>query len=296
LRKKVIQIFLIVCLVLTVAVGGCARSETPAPSLNPNQPEEVTPEPIVDEEPISPPVVDSDGDGFNDWFETNIAHYDPNIPNDRYVIVFECWEEGLDNNGADRAWQFFREVAGVPSKNIITLKQKEATPFNLKKAIEEVAAKADENDIVCLDINAHGGGPAIGGWHEDLGRPGAGIKYSDIDQWLDEIKAKVIIISCCACGFSKNGVPVLKDGCCPRIIPRGPSYYCVLDPGFVNFLEADETGNKDGYVSMEEVKNYANYIFYKDDPDYRDYHEWMIDTSNIAPEIYLTDSLNVGNP
>lgn len=318
MRKKVIQILLIVCLVLITALGGCARSETSVPSPTPAQPKEPVLKPAPEE--ITPkPILDSDGDGFSDWFEENIAiTYDPNIPNDRYVIEFECWEEGLDNDGADRAWHFFREVAGVPAENIIVLKDKEAIYSNLRKAIEEVAAKADENDIVCLDINAHGGGSGIVGYPyldqeikarikartkadpnfcptdyvREHGHPGyPGIEYAAIDKWLDEVKAKVIIISVCACGFGKNGVPVLKDGHCPRIIPRGPSYYYYLDPspGNTAFVRADENGNRDGYVSMEEVKYYVNYIFYKDDPDYWNYREWVTDTSNIASEIYLTD-------
>jgi len=321
LRKKVIQIFLIVCLVLTVAVGGCTRSETSALSPNPNQPEEVIPEPIIEEEPISPPLVDSDGDGFSDEFEINIAHTDPNIPNDRYVIVFEYWEEGLDNNGADRAWHFFREVAGIPAKNIIVLRGKEAVYSSFQKAIEEVAAKADENDIVCLSINAHSGivgypylkTPEIeakikadpnfcwSDYVEEHGHPGyPGIRYTDLDEWLDEIRARVIMINACPCDFIEKGVPVLKDGCCPRIILEGPTYYCFLDPSFKNFTEADENGNKDGYVSMGEIKDYVNYIYYKDDPNHWNYHEWVVDTSNIASEIYLIDPSNIppviGNP
>jgi hypothetical protein len=268
--------------ILVLLIPSCTYQET-SPTETPikNQTNETL---IPNETPLpSKLFLDSDEDGFNDWFEENIATtYNQNIPNDRYVISFECWEEGVDNNGVDSDLEFFGEVAMVPAKNIIALKQKEATRFNLQAVIEEVAAKADENDIVCLGIYAHGSKTGIMGYKSH-------IAYADIDKWLDEVNAKAIIISICACDFHKTGASTLENGCCPRIIIPKASYYNILDPSFMNFAEADENGNKDGYVSMGELKKYLNHIYYKDDPDYLDYRNWVRDTSNISSQIYLTD-------
>ncbi len=80
---------------------------------------------------------DTDGDGFSDWFEQNIAHYDPNIPNDRYIVIYYCFADDpqFDAAFADSYYKFFVKNAKVPPENITLLKKEEANATNLRRAI-----------------------------------------------------------------------------------------------------------------------------------------------------------------
>lgn len=272
---------IIIALFVGIVFGAAHNGET-----NVNVSEESSPEIFLP---------DTDGDGFSDKFEEQMELYDPNVPNDRYIILFEYHpeEEGL-NGVADSTSQFFAEKGKVPTENIIMLKQEKAIRPNLQKAIEEVAAKADENDLVFLSIDTHGSTDWIGShpsytkeWYEKkyssgLGPedpPYPGINYIDIDKWLDTINAKVVIVRIMACGC-ESALPVLRDGHCPRIVfvytgrefISGLGEYQYVDPlppGVKYeemrkfFLEDCITvdtkhGNGDGYVSLKEVANWLD--------------------------------------
>lgn len=271
----------------------------------------------ISTEPSLPPelFLDSDGDGFNDWFETNIA-YSPDVPNDRYIILFEYHpeEEGL-NIVADISWQFFVEKGEVPAENIIMLKQEEAIRPNLQNAIAEVAKKSDENDIIFLNIQTHGTPGWIGShpsytkeWlekkhrGEPLPSDHPGITYADIDGWLNKINAKIVIVTIMAC-YSKTALPILQDGSCPRIVFSNTAreFISALGEDAEYFREADaKYGNGDGYISVGEIGNWKD-----NDPKwgpdwgilYEKGRSWLesegyshiSDTSNIAYQIYLTD-------
>jgi len=313
LEKKVIQILLIVCLVFTLVLGSC----TPKQSENP------VPEPIEPTEPSLPSelFLDSDGDGFNDWFEMNIAHYDPSIPNDRYFILFyrvmdalEYDPEGtIESRGLDLPIQFLTEKGNVPSENIIRLTQEEATTSALKNTIEQVAKKSDENDLVYVQISAHGNGSGstlttvsflADKW----------IKYTTFNEWLDQIEAKAVILTISSCGCEK-AVSVLKKGSCPRVIYLYGNYMFIKTLGAkLDCAEIADNryGNNDGYVSIGEMADYQDDEFnyqsdwnilrkrrkMRKDPKWISqetievegyYPSRMIDASNIAYQIYLTD-------
>lgn len=206
--KKLI-VFLIVFLFLASFVSSCAPSsetptqETPTPTSDPSF------------------YLDSDGDGMNDWFEENVAGYDSTIPNDRYVILFSRFDEDpqIVEYTTDRPYQFFTERGKIPSENIIRLHSEEATGPNLKNAIELVAKESDQNDIVFLSIDTHGytissfssGDENISSWtYMDK-------SYTMIDEWLDKINAKVVVVKIMACECER-ALPLMKDGPCPRIV------------------------------------------------------------------------------
>lgn len=282
---------MIVCLVLTVVLGGCARSEPSAPS--PTQPEEPAPEPAP-EEILPEPILGSDGDGFSDWFEENIAGYDPNVPNDRYIIIYFCLvhDPGFSGTIADGYYDFFVKKGKVPPRNIVLLKKEAANAANLETAIDEIASKSDENDIVFLCMNGHGGGGSIEG----------SVEYTKLDEWLDRVNAKVVVVTIMACGC-EDALPLLKDGPCPRIV------FVHTAGEFIRGLGADDEyfttadtkyGNNDGYVSLSEIGNWIDNDP-KWGPDWGELHEEgrshleaegyskMSDTSSIADQIYLTD-------
>ena len=136
------------------------------------------------------PKIDSDGDGFSDQFEEDIAGYALNVSNDRYFIYCEYLPETERENNIvfSLTWHLLVEGNGVPSQNIIRLAGENATRSNFQSAIEEIAAKADENDTAYISLLGHGGCDSI------VCCCDGGLLYSRIDELLDEIQAKVVII------------------------------------------------------------------------------------------------------
>lgn len=277
------QVVLVLVLLAVAGLTGCAKAQEEVSPSEPSMPQEV--------------FLDSDGDGFNDWFETNIAHYDSTVPNDRYVIRFYRLEEnpsGVDM-ASDPEYRFFIEKGGVPPENLIFLNQEEATGPNLGNTIEQVAEKSDKNDLVFLRILAHGGPASFSGF-------GGNVEYTVLDEWLDKIEAKAVVVVIMACGC-EAALPVLKDGPCPRIvfIHSAGEFIRGLgeDPSYA--IDADtKYGNGDGYISVGEIGSWIdNNPFWG--PDWGELYEEgrsfveaegyskMSDTSNIAYQIYLTD-------
>jgi len=231
---------------------------------------------------FSIPLIDSDNDGFSDWFEENIAGYDPNIPNDRYIILyFRILEDpGSIPYAIEKPTKFFIKKGGVPLENIITLAQEEAYDTNLQNAIEQIAEKSDKNDIVFLKIGTHGTSGGFSG----------NVKYTLLDEWLDQIEAKVVIVVIMAC-HSEAALPILKEGGCPRIV------YAHTSGEFIGTLGNDlrysaiadgQYGNGDGYVSIKEVESYLTFHIAPAPKPTWGFIQGT-DTSNIADQIYLTD-------
>ncbi len=246
--------------------------------------------------PVTPtePEIDSDGDGFSDWFEENIAHYDPTIPNDRYVIFYYRMLEdpGLVPYVIDEPTKFFIEEGKVPPENIIGLAQEGANAVTLENAINRAAEKSDKNDLVFLRILAHGSYEGFDG----------GVQYTVLDEWLDKIEAKAVIVVIMACGC-ELALPRLKDGPCPRIIfvHSAGEFIGALGADDEYFTAADtKYGDGNGYIAVGEIGNWID-----NDPmwgsDWGELHEngrghfeaygysKMSDTSNVAYEIYFTD-------
>lgn len=273
MKRKIFQVVLILVLI-TVGFISCAKTT----------------------EPLLPPEMslDTDGDGFNDWFEMNIARYDPMVPNDRYIILYFRAEDmpGLVPYVIEEPTQFFVKKGKVSPENITGLALREADHVSLKNAIDQIANKSDSNDIVLLFLNGHGGYGGISG----------DVNYSELDKWLENIQAKAVIVVILAC-FSHTAIPVLKEGSSSRIILVNASteFFSALGMYPYDFLETDtDYGNGDGYVSMGEIGNWKDNNP-KWGPDWgtlgdkgrswlesEDY-SCMSDTSNIAYQIYLTD-------
>ena len=294
MKEKIFQVFLVLVLLVVTGFTGCTTAQEEALPSEPSMPPEF--------------FLDSDGDGFNDWFETNIAGYDPNVPNNRYVISYVRFADpakSLDAvlNVEDTlipTYQFFTEKGKVPPENIIGLYEEEASDESFRDAIYQVAEKSNENDIVFISIQCHGHflGNLLGSARGD----------NTLDEWLDKINAKVVVITIMACGC-EHALPRLKDGSCPRIVfiysarefigglGEDPDYAIAADTKY---------GNGDGYVSVGEIGNWID-----NDPmwgpDWGIYetmeeryekgrshleangYSKMSDTSNVADQIYLTD-------
>jgi len=297
-RVKVIQIFsiVIVCSVLILASGGYVRSKISVPS--PTPPPTPTPQALLD----------SDGDGMSDWFETNIAHYNPSIPNDRYIIIFD-WID-TDPYGfvepIKKQYDFFVQAEKIPPENIIQLTNGEtATAVNFKNAVEQVAAKADENDLVFIQISTHG--YTLASFTADKDHPSGNLleSYQMLSQWINKINAKAVIITVISCGSEQFDYP-LFNGSYPRIVYTSSAGEFIGALGeYPEYAEIVDTkyGNGDGYISVGEIGNWIDNDP-KWGPDWGELHEKgrsfveaegyskMSDTSSIASKIYLTDYKN----
>jgi len=288
LKEKIFQAVLVLVLLVVTGFTGCTTAQEEALPSEPSMPPEF--------------FLDSDGDGFNDWFETNIAGYDPNVPNNRYVISYVRFVDPTKSPDAvlnvedalNPTYQFFTEKGKVPPENIIGLYEEEASDESFRDAIYQVAEKSNENDIVFLSIQCHG---------HFLSRLLDPTRGDDtLDEWLDKINAKVVVVTIMACGC-EFALPQLKDGLCPRIvfIYSAREFIGALGENPAYAIAADtKYGNGDGYVSVGEISNWID-----NDPmwgpDWGELYEKgrsyleakgyskMSDTSNIAQQIYLTD-------
>ena len=103
---------------------------------------------------------DTDKDGFTDGFEVNIAKLDPLVMNDRYVIISSRnYDHEQTSDGKYYAaalqvpdmYKFLTEEGKIPKENIIYLQKPTYTEF--KNAVDEIAKKADDNDIVFIELH-----------------------------------------------------------------------------------------------------------------------------------------------
>lgn len=323
MKREVVSVFLALMLIL-VASASCSQPQTttptepvetpakiPIPTESPSEtlpptetPSETSLEPSTESEESSPPpelFLDSDGDGFNDWFETNIAGYDPNVPNDRYVIIFNWVEDDPDPEqqlaSIKASYEFWTETEQVPPENVVLLTTAEtATSSCLENAIKQVAEKSDENDVVLLMISTHA-------WTIQGFTPSHHLAdgYALIDSWLDKINAMVVIASTTSCN-AEVSLPVWNNGPCPRIIfLMYGGFMSALGCGPIGLesnIEVDTMyGNGDGYVSLEEIHNWYENDWKFQSPMAEESGEGiptMLDESNIASEIYLSDYIPYG--
>lgn len=307
--KKIFPLALAAILIIAGSTG-CTKIPQETILANPLPPESPLPT-----EPSLPPesFLDSDGDGFNNWFEANIAKTDPLTANDRYFIFFWRGDNiqwiGPDGptdasepirRNVDLPIQFLIGQGKVPPENIIRITEEEATVSALENAIERVAEMSDENDFVYIDIATHGS------YAEPTREVGfmaeKPVKYATFNEWVDQIKARVVILNLGSCGC-ENAVPILRQGSYPRIIYLylgGTGTISVLGANhfFGNGAERADTqyGNNNNYVSLEEVGILwnDNFSFQPNWPVLRQTSQGlqpsiMVDPQNIAPQTYLTD-------
>ena len=270
------------------------------------------PHPNIPEEEWNLKHTDSDGDGMSDWFEKNIAKLDPNVPNDRYVLISMYGYRVDDTTSVGPAYSELIEIYDflinqyrIPSDNIIKISKAEYPDF--KDAVNQIAKKADENDLVYVLMSSHGG-------HGTFSFHDKSVQYKEIDNLLDKINAKAMVVTIDSC-HSGSAIPFLKDGHCPRVVMTvcrddqvggnadmamyffeslGTPFYslygknCYKDQAFWGNKNADKDGN--GFISVKEGFDYAKEKMSEwivEDNDYEPREPHISDPDNIASELYL---------
>lgn len=199
---------------------------------------------------------DTDADGYNNWFEENVANTDPEVPNDRYVLLLDASDYHPDDpNYADRLrpeYTYFTKIQKVSPDNIEVLRGIDATYENLQNWINETAKKADKNDIVFLDTRHHGCITEDGEQYPHFTHDPAYYSVRSINKALDSIDAKAIVISMGHCGswHPKSMDSWLEGDNTPRVVMTGG----LGDHGFGDHYYPDG-GDVDGngYISVKEM-------------------------------------------
>ena len=235
--------------------------------------------------------IDSDGDGTSDWFEENYTHTDPSVANDRYLlhVVAHSHSGGSKN----RTEKFIKEYKFAPENTIII---ENASFSDFKKAVDQIAEKADENDFVYIQLIGHGAGPKRRyeiveqkdlhqdgkthlltrlriekGWVESESRmvfaESRGVPYREIGEILNKIKCQKMLVAyfSCACntGVEPLNETLNKDIKYPRVI-IGPIEidWILFKPGYPenkDMVIIEETLYQEineSYLSIQEYFQY----------------------------------------
>lgn len=205
MRQKWLAVFLSILIILTMGIAlNCGHNRSPAiPSVDP---------PTHPENPAL--IVDSDGDGYSDEFEIKVAKTDPLIPNERYALLINALLAEPFNFAEKEMYKFLTEKEKVPSENIVRLLGLEATVQNLEETLNQFAERIDENDIFLLSISTHGVAEGLvfyrqGSTEEWKTAPPEREKsitfgYWLLDQYLDKIKARAMVIMITACATEEG--------------------------------------------------------------------------------------------
>jgi hypothetical protein len=226
----------------------------------------------------------------------------------------EYWGIMIDVNigSSDSHLKEFLIDCGWKNDNILDIDS--ATSIEFKNAITWVSERADENDIVFLCSNSHGGFGVIQLLDKNL-------YYSDINKWLELLNVECLIYAISAC-CSGSAIPILgKEG---RIIMTAcrdnesaftyffltnlfsdgdlTGYYGCYDVPVPNgaFYRKDCDLNNDSWISIIEAFNYSkkwtsiyyNYFNLKGTPElFYGYHD-DINLMNVDNLVNLSDYPN----
>ena len=273
------------------------------------------PHPNIPEEEWNLKHTDSDGDGMSDWFEKNIANLDPNAPNDRYAILcVDGYPIDIEHGFVAGSYSEMIEIYDflinqyrIPSDNLIKISK--STYHDFKDAVDQIAKKADENDLVYVMMVGDGN---LGIFSFSSFSDRKVVTYEEIDNLLDKINAKAVVVTVDAC-HSGSAIPFLKDGPCPRVVMTqcrddqvaggartamyffeslGNPFYSIYgpypgryNPAFSDSKIVDTDGN--GFISVKEGLDYAKEKIMS---------EWIVDLNNYEPcEPQISDPDNIAS-
>ncbi|MCK5038993.1 MAG: hypothetical protein KAS16_07830 [Thermoplasmata archaeon] len=224
----------------------------------------------------NPSSNDTDGDGMNDWFELYIGDTEPLVTNGRKAILIEIpLPDDPIGYGLERSKWVFMNKFRIDEQNISTL----ARPSKIDFRDAIVNLDTTENDIIYIEIQTYSGGQWP--YHLNVYDNNDTISFYELDEWLDNVKCKTMIV---VLGTSYSGVAgeILSiDNPYPRIIytsagnetSSGATFLKYFteswgvntlgSAGYIHFDEenADKYGDQNGYVTIKESFEYAKIKF-----------------------------------
>lgn len=327
MKKKTIAGLITVIAIVTIAMfSGCVEEKSPTPISTPTATLSPTVTPTPTPTPL-PTKEDTDKDGFSDYFEENIAHTDPNVPNDRYAILVDtmekpdAWQIAIfydvlthDVSTGTNTGQIFK--LRFEKENIRILVPEEEIPCedpalpegtiiptweNFKKAVSEIAQKVDKNDLVYIELTGH----------EVLAKSTneAGLKFIDgdhsweeINEVIDKINCRALIITVDCCHTDLTVLDPLKRGSSPRILGTQTSSGEIAHSGefgrlFLGAYTTPEVGDCCCYPSwIDPDTNQNGYLSVKEAFDYAIRRERRLskpigNCPPVHPQVYDSDNI-----
>jgi len=115
--------------------------------------------------------------------------------------------DGISNLKRDYGYgaRYILKKSKFHPENVIAFFGNNATKENFKESMLEISRKADENDIVYIELAGHGNtavfafNDGMGGDGGEEGGGGTQVAYEEIDNLFDEINAKHLVVSLASC-------------------------------------------------------------------------------------------------
>lgn len=132
-----------------------------------------------------------DGDHWTNYFEVTFSNTPYDVKNDVYVILMTL--DGREFENVDKMNKFFEETMKLPPENIHSFSGEDNNPENWENAVNDIAQKSDENDVVFINLGGHGDMDIFYFYTEE------GVHYQWINETLDKIESKLMFVANEAC-------------------------------------------------------------------------------------------------
>ena len=250
--------------------------------------------------------LDTDGDGMNDWFESNIAGTDPDVYNQRFVIYAGVASSNgnrlcdtatnscvivpdADDKVAADLREFFVEKESIPEDNVNLMIWTEATENNFVAAVDEVSAKSDSESLVYVFLHSHGSDNSIPTmwFYKENGLEfgsewGEEVSYSEVGALLNGINCKQMFVCVFSCAYEDAIEPLSQGSVSPRVVAYDGPAQVLQSLGYQGMAPHD--GNQDGFVSVAEALSPPENIV-----GTAPHHASHSDPFNIANSFYFGD-------
>ncbi|HEC88541.1 MAG TPA: hypothetical protein ENI52_04410 [Thermoplasmata archaeon] len=211
--------------------------------------------------------LDIDGDKISNYVDEILMDLSYKTVNNRYVVFVRSLETNspfpyltpfnpTDPNGDsfDQIRFILKEYKFDP-KNVYSLFGNNATFNNFEKLILNISSKITNNDLVYIQLVGHGG-PGRFGFNDKI------VNYETIDELLDTLTPKRLVISTAACYCMLNeSMNPLEEGPVPRLVLGAEEMLLYSRNGgawreLFNYYIPSTDRNNDSRISMKESFNY----------------------------------------
>lgn len=193
-----------------------------------------------------------DGDQWSNYFEKQISNTPYDVKNDVYVIMMTM--AGHDYQDVDDMFKALGKM-NIPQNHIYDLSDVKNNPIEFQAAVDSVAKKATNNDIVLIAIGGHGNKSVFSF------KNGDNVNYKWFSENIEKINSnKVVIVDSCESGAAIKDLQGMN-----RIILTSSTDDQKAGGGitldFLNsFSNKFADTNQNNYVSIGEAADYAKKI------------------------------------